>query len=125
MGQYLKNEDLYNEVVKCKKEGEMSKELFDMFMLMIKNISTKFRYQDESIREDLHQETILILLEKFHHFDEIKYKNAFAYYTSIIKHSFAFHFSKMMGSKKTGRQGVKTLSLNACFDNDSPRFYGL
>ncbi len=125
MAHYLNNKDLYNEVVKCKKEGVISKELFDMFMLMIDNISTKFRYQDESIREDLKQDAILNLLEKWIMFDENKYTNAFAYYTQLIKHSFAFNFGKFLGIRKTGREGVKTMSLDACFDNGCERFYGL
>lgn len=124
MAVYLKNVDLLNEVIKSKQNGEPTPELINMFILMVDKISTKYSYQDESLRNDTKQNALICLLENWKKFDEAKYTNAFAYFTQIIKNGIHIFFTTWSGSRKVAREGVKTISLDYC-NGDGIKFYGL
>ena len=124
MPKYLKNNDLLNEVIKSKQNGnEPTPELINMFILIVDNLITKYSYQDVSLADDCKQSALLNMLENWHKFNELKYTNAFAYITQIAKHSIYMFFTTFYGKRKVAREGVKTISLDYC--NGYTKFYGL
>jgi len=91
---YLKNKDLYNEIVLSLETKEPTNQLIKYFILMTNKISEKFQFKNYDDKKDSIQDALLLLLKNWKLFDP-KYPNAFAYYTEIIKRSFvASHNSR-------------------------------
>lgn len=115
MAEYLKNKDLLAEVLKCQKNGELSVELKEMFMLMLKKIiSQKFYSVDKYDRDEYFQEGYLRLDRYWNSFDIEKGNNAFTYYTEIIKRSCALTFKKLHATK--GEPNAILISLDNLYD---------
>jgi DNA-directed RNA polymerase specialized sigma subunit len=97
---YLKNKDLYNEVVRCKELGlkQPSPELTRMFILLGNRIISKMYYESKEDNEDCFQNGILDLLKYWDRFDP-KYLNAFAYYTQIFKNGMAKGWNRIHPKK--------------------------
>jgi len=86
---YVRNKDLYDELVKCKDASIVaSEELIQMFYLIAENLSRKFTYKHEEDRQDCIQTAVIDCYTYSKNFNP-KYKNAFAYITQIQKNGFA------------------------------------
>jgi hypothetical protein len=92
---YADNVELYKQIVISKAIGSLTPKALLTLMLMTKKISSKFRYNDESDRQDVIQNAHLTLLKNWRSFEEGAFENAFAYYTEIIKRAFAFEWKKL------------------------------
>lgn len=89
---YLKNRVLLAEVKLCLETKKASDKLVEYFILMTKKISEKFQFNSYEDRQDTLQDALVVLLRQWHNFD-LKYTNAFAYFTEIIKRSFALSYN--------------------------------
>lgn len=107
MAIYVKNSDLFKEIVACKQRGELSPEALEMFRTMIKKIGLNFRYKNPIDREDCESEAMLSILRYWKRFDENIYKNAFAYFTQCIKNGYGLGYNRLYPEK------IKTVSINA------------
>ena len=84
---YLGNEELLFEVLKWKETNNMSINLANMFKLLINNsIYNWFSFHTYDV-EDVKQNCFIDILKYGRNFDENKSKNAFGYFTSIIRMS--------------------------------------
>jgi len=113
MAAYVKNADLLAEVIKCKETDVYSDELHRMFRLMVDRFSWKFSYKYPEDREDCKSQAIEDLFLYWRNFDT-KYKNPFAYYTTIIKNGYAKGYRKiypgfMPSSSKIGLDNLYNL----------------
>lgn len=89
MAKYVKNKDLYAEILKSKENGEPSEELYMMFWLMCKNIINRPRFSRYTFnwKEDMISTSLLKCIKVYHKFD-IKKTNPFSYFTSVISNCF-------------------------------------
>lgn len=100
MASYLKNKELLKEVIECKSNNNiLSKKLVNYFILMCNNIALKFKFTIGEAKADAIQDALIVLLRNWHGFDEVLYTNPFAYYTEIIKRSFAMTYNQNKKSK--------------------------
>ena len=88
---YVKNDDLYAEMVRCKTErnGETSEELALMFLQIATKLSNCLKYANADDREDCVYTAVEDCLKYWRNFDPDKSTNAFAYVTSMCKNGFA------------------------------------
>jgi len=88
---YVKNADLYNEIVYCKENnnGLATDKLAKMFIKIATKLSNKLMYTNPDDREDCIYYAVADCLKYFKDFDPNVSKNAFAYITSICSNGFA------------------------------------
>lgn len=90
---YLTNKDLLAEYNACIEIGEASEKLAQMFWLLSRRLSGKPNFRNYSFREDMIQDAVLLLLERWKAFDPTwaqrngKTPNPFSYYTQIAYNS--------------------------------------
>lgn len=108
---YLKNKDLYNEIIKSKEQDELTPRAQEMFILLTNKVSLKMKYRDPQDREDCISSAYLDLIRYWRAFNPEKSTNAFAYYTEIIKKGFAKGWNALHPKKYQG-----TLSIDKTQD---------
>lgn len=98
---YVRNIDLYNEIVWCKKnntnyDASLGKEvvlasdkLASMFLQIASKLSNKLMFPSQEDREDVIYTAVGDCIKYFDNFDPEVSKNAFAYITSICTNGFA------------------------------------
>ena len=91
---YLKNKDLLEEVIKCKKEGKMSDTLAKMLQLLTAKYSKSAKYAGYTFNEDMQAFAMMSLCKTWNGFNPEKSNNPFAYYTQCIDSSFKQYLNK-------------------------------
>jgi DNA-directed RNA polymerase specialized sigma subunit len=91
---YLKNADLYKEIVLCLEQKELTPKAVNMFILLANELAKKLKYKDPMDKEDCIAYAIEDLLRYWNRFNPI-YKNAFAYFTQIAKNGLAKGYKKI------------------------------
>ena len=88
---YVKNIDLYNEIVYCKahNNGLATDKLATRFIKIATKLSNKLIYNKPDDRDDCICYAVADCLKYFKDFDPTVSKNAFAYITSICSNGFA------------------------------------
>lgn len=95
---YLNNKDLYNEIVKSKEAGKLTRDAEKMLVLLAERTIRKLTYVNEDDRNDCLQFALLDLLKYWQNFNP-KYTNAFAYFTEIAKRGYAKGWNKIHPTK--------------------------
>lgn len=108
---YVDNNELYKEIIYSKAIGSLTPKAFEMLYLMIKRISTKFRYKDNQDMEDVRQYAVFNLLKNWRNFNEDGYDDAFSYYTEIIKRSITMEY------KVNISQNRRHISIESTFES--------
>jgi len=111
MKRYIKNKELYKEILVSKAQGKLTKSAEEMLQLIVKNIILKFQYKEPEWKRDCMQEAYYVLYKNWHNFDENKTDNPFAYYTEVVKRGLAFGF------KKVTKNYENTISINGIYEN--------
>lgn len=106
MPQYLKNSELLKEVVKSKELGKLTPIAVEQFQLMVDKIGLEFRYKDRMDAEDCKSEAMLNVLKYWKTFDETRTKNAFSYFTEVIKTGYGIGYNRLY------KKNLKTISIN-------------
>lgn len=86
---YVKNADLLAEILKSKEQDELTTEAAKMFTQIATKMSTKLKYNNPDDREDCISSAVLDCLRYWRNFDPNITKNAFAFFTSIIRNGYA------------------------------------
>lgn len=90
MADYLKNEDLLNELIKSNEHDKLTDTAICMFQDMIKNIMRPLSYKYIEDKEDCQQQAMLDILVGWRTFNVNHPKgNAFSYFTQTIKNGIA------------------------------------
>ena len=105
---YLNNADLYEEIVKSKEQGELTRKAVKMLMLLSVRAQHKLKYANPQDKEDCLAFAQMDLMKYWKSFNPEKTKNAFAYFTSICIHGYAKGWHKLHPKKYDG-----TISLNS------------
>lgn len=92
---YVKNADLRNEIIKCKKEDKLSDDAIIMLQKIATKFSRKLNYIYEEDREDCIAFAVMDCYQYWRGYDPEKSTNAFAYFTTIIKNGFAKGWRKV------------------------------
>ena len=97
--EYLNNKILYATVVKNlankktvsygeKTVPKLSEELATMFMTLVNRYGRSPQFKNYTFNDDMQSAALLTLCRYWHAYNPDKYRNAFAYYTQVIKNSF-------------------------------------
>lgn len=108
---YINNKDFTEEIVKCKKEGELSPFAIECFMSLANRAVDRLYFQDYRDREDCIQSALFDCLKYWKSFDETKSENpnAFAYFTQMCKNGYAKEWKKI--HRKTGLEKTDKLEF--------------
>ena len=106
---YLNNKDLYDEIVKSKEQGKLTRDAEKMLVLLAERAIRKLSYVNEDDRQDCLQFALLDLLKYWENFNP-KYKNAFAYFTEIAKRGYAKGWNKIHPTKYKNTMSIDRIS---------------
>jgi hypothetical protein len=95
MANYVQPEELKAEVLISLERGELTPRAIEMFQLMAKEMSKKFRYKDEEDRKDCIAFAMMDVIRYWKSFNPEKSKYPFAYYTQMLKNGFAKGWRKL------------------------------
>ena len=109
----MTNKQLLPEIINYKKTGVISEELGTMIFEIAKNFATKGNFSGYTYKQDMISESVLTVLKYMHNFDPNKSKNpnCFAYFTTIIYHSFLNYIKKQKKHSKIKDICYKKISL--------------
>lgn len=85
---YLNNKDMLAELKRSKEQGKMSNELTNMIMMLCRRYGKHPWFINYSYNDDMQSFALLTIVKFWDRFDPEKSKNAFAYFTQIIKRAF-------------------------------------
>ena len=103
---YLKNSDFLEQIIISQTEGITNK-LVEQFQLLIHRVkNTYFTYKDQYVSEDVESEAMLMCLQKYKVFDVNISKNAFAFFTTLIRNEIKLGFKKNVNIIKGGEDIV-------------------
>jgi len=110
---YVKNKDLYDEIMYCKEHnnGLATDKLANMFINIASKLSNCLNYNNPDDREDCIYFAVADCIKYFNDFDPTVTKNAFAYITSICSNGFAKGW-RALGKMKCPDSMVVSLSDN-------------
>ena len=91
---FVKNKDLYEELVRCIDASIYSMELHGMFEKMVDKFGYNFTYLRSEDRKDCSAFAMMDVYMYWRGFNP-KYKNAFAYITQIVKNGYAKGWRKL------------------------------
>ena len=120
---YLKNKDLFDEIIKSKERDKLTPLAEEMIILLANKTIKKMRYYNPSDRDDCLQTGLLIVFTNWRGFDPNKSLNAFAYFTEVIKRAMAKGFNELYKLKGDPDKKVKTISIQS--SNDGGGIYNL
>lgn len=80
---YLEDHELYAELEKSHKQGELTDQCAKYFMLMTKNIISQYRYEDPQDREDCYWGAVMVCCQVWHKFDMTRTR-PFPYFSRVI-----------------------------------------
>jgi hypothetical protein len=103
---YVENKEMMKQVIISKAMGIITPELLKQCIKIVKGVSKKFKYNDEEDRLDCEAYAYEVIIKNWYHFDELKFTNAFAYYTEIVKRAFAFQWKQLQKNR------LNTISLD-------------
>lgn len=118
---YVNNKDLHDEIVESKRLDKLTPNAEKMLMLLAKEANRKLTYARHEDKKDCIQQARLDLLKYWRGYNP-KYKNAFAYYTTICTRGYAKAWNRLYPKKYHG-----TISLNSGFgtEDNSEGVYSL
>jgi len=120
---YLKNKDFLEEIVKSKKQGELTENAKEMLILLGNKCIKKMKYYNPIDREDCLQTGYLVMFSNWHNFDENKSQNAFAYFTEVFKRAIAKGFNELNRKKGDLDNTIKHVSIQS--SNDGEGIYNI
>lgn len=102
---YINNKDLYDSLIEYKKSCKEAEECGDekpmvpnyiaeSILMIAQRLSTKPNFASYTYREDMIMDGVENCLLYMHNFDENKYNNPFAYFTTIIWQAFIRRIAK-------------------------------
>jgi len=111
-GHFLRNADLYPEVMRAKQLGYVTDELAVMYIKMATRYISAKNFAHLPFKEDLIQNGVIALLANGLKFNEEKGTNAFSYFTTILYHSSL----QMIAAEKKQRDIRDQLLVNEDFN---------
>lgn len=114
--QYLKNKDLYYEIVVSKAQGKLTNNSKLMLEILAKKTIKKMRYWNPDDSLDCYQSGVLDMFSNWYNFNEEKSENAFSYFTEIFKRGLAKSFNELYKKKGDNNHMIKLISIESSND---------
>ena len=121
--EYLKNKDLYNEIIISKEQDYLTKKAEQMFILLGNRTIKKMKYADPCDRDDCLQTGLMSLFANWRNFDPLKSTNSFAYFTEIFKRGMAQGWNSL--KKKKGDPNNEIMCVSIQSSNEGDGIYNL
>lgn len=113
MANYLNDVDLYYEIVLSKAKGKLTPNAERLLILIANNISNKFYYYNPNDRFDCLQTGTMMMLLKWHLFNEHKYMYALPYFSEICKRGMAQGLNELQNKKHNGEESPMFISMSS------------
>jgi hypothetical protein len=107
---YLSNKELHKELIYCQAIGKFTPTLYKMSKKIIDNLTVKYSYMDETVREDCKSFAMEKCYTNYHKFDKDR-GEAFTFMTQVVKTAFMFEFNRQIGYKRTAKEGNRRLNV--------------
>jgi DNA-directed RNA polymerase specialized sigma24 family protein len=92
---YVDKKILIEEVGRCQKDEIVSEELAIMFSKIVDGVALKFNnLKWYGIEEDVKQDCLLLLLQKYNNFDVNRGTSCFSYITTIVYNQMRYQLNK-------------------------------
>lgn len=104
---YVDKDELLAEIINAQATDQVSEELATMFIKIVDGVSHKFQnLQYYGITDDVKQDCLVLLLQKYKNFDTTRKTSCFAYITTCVYHHMMYQLTK---AKKynDGRERVR------------------
>jgi len=110
---YIKEVDLYYELVLSKGKGKLTRKAERQFVLIADNVIHKLKFRSYDDQMDCYQQSVLHLFKNWYGFNPLKYKQALPYVTEILKRGLA-DGANLINNKKYHQklQGIKVISID-------------
>ena len=110
---YVKNSELYDEIVYCQKhnDGKATDRLAEMFLKIATKLSNKNIYMNPDDKQDCIYHAVYDCIKYFNRFNPDVSKNAFAYTTTVCTNAFAKGW-RILGKMKFPDSAMISLSDN-------------
>ena len=114
---YINNRDFTNEIIACKKTGQLSDAAVNYFITLANRAIKKLKFSNPLDREDCIQSALLDLVRYWKNFDETKSNNAFSYFTQVSKNGYAKEYKRIY--KHIGKdEKIEFVSLSSTGDSE-------
>lgn len=97
---YVSKQDLLEQIIISKQNDELTPKAIEMLHMMAVKLANKKHYQCPEDKQDCIQTAMLDIALYWRGFNPDKYKNPFAYYTSMLSNGLAKGWNKMYGKFK-------------------------
>jgi len=104
---YVDKKELREQIITCKKNGEVSPVLAEMFIKIVNGVALRFGNLDYyGIMDDVKQDCLLLLLQKYSNFDPDKLNekgnktSPFSFLTTIVYNQMRYKVSKAKRQKE-------------------------
>lgn len=92
---YVDKAELVAQVAKSQDTDKVTEELAEMFIKIVDGVAHRFgNLQYYGINEDVKQDCLLLLIQKYKNFDLTRNSSCFAYITTIIYNQMRYQVSK-------------------------------
>jgi len=114
MANYLKDDELYYEIVLSKGRGKLTKKAENMLILIGNNVIRKKEktYKNPSDKEDCLHQGFLMMFQNWQNFNEKRYKSALPYFSEIFKRAMAGGLKEIYNIKPN-KDRVTFISLDS------------
>jgi DNA-directed RNA polymerase specialized sigma subunit len=120
--EYVKNKELYEELLKSKEnDNKVSEKLGKYFYLIAKNLSNKSNFTGYTWKDEMISEAVFTCVKYFKNFNPEKSTNAFAYITQICYNAFIIYIKKQ--KKHSDIKQILYDKKNIINDNESKYTY--
>ncbi len=111
---YIDNRELLAHIRESRAQSMLTDGAVKCLELMINRIARPLVYKSSEFKKDILAHALMIVVERWAFFDEVKSPNAFAYYTRVIKNALAASFKKYSNKK-----GTIHISIEALLNNEN------
>lgn len=113
---YVDKKELREEIIQCKKDGQASEKLAEMFIKITKGVGLRFKNLDYyGVMDDVQQDCLLLLCQKFMNYDpERRSKTTgqktspFAFLTTIVYNHMRYKVTREKSRKEKNDNMTQT-----------------
>jgi DNA-directed RNA polymerase specialized sigma24 family protein len=98
---YVDKKELVEQVAISQESGQVTDELAEMFQKIVDGVAHRFgNLQYYGINEDVKQDCLLLLIQKYKNFDLTRNSSCFAYVTTVVYNQMRYQVSKAKKHKE-------------------------
>jgi hypothetical protein len=114
---YVSNDELREEIIRCKIAGELSKKALELLQKMVVGVHKRLHYKYPMDQEDCMQGSMEDLIRYWKGYNDQISENAFGYYTQLIKNGSAKAWKRLHPPE------LKTISFSELFGDEDNNLF--